>query len=235
MIGPSRKPGPRRAQYFGGAKRKVHTGKGLRVKKANNTVLTTPMLPICKWATLPYYDQNNFTTGAVLAGGYVFTCNGLYDPNITGVGHQPMGFDQMMLFYEHYTVTEAEITVNFYNNDVDDAVMVGVLIAPDATIETVFSKLNENGMLTKHWLTPSGGHDPKCSFKLKADVSKINGRKGIVGDDLFRGDSASNPTEQTYFHLFAYNQTTVNAVNVVFEVLINYKAKFTEPRKLIQS
>lgn len=223
-----RKPG-----YY--TSRKVATGRGLKVAKSQNTKLATPLLPLSKVAKLPYYDQNNFTTGIVLAGGYVFTANGLYDPNITGVGHQPMGFDQMMLFYEHYTVTASKITVNFYNNDVDDAVIVGVLVAPDATVETVFSKLNENGMLKKHWLTPSGGTDPKCSITLAANISKINGKKDVKSEDDFRGDVAANPAEQSFFHLFAYNQTTTNTVNVVFEVMIEYTAIFTEPRKMTQS
>lgn len=212
-----------------------HTGKGVRKAKSQNTLLTTPVLPLQKSSILPYYDQNTFSTGAVLAGGYVFTANGLYDPNITGTGHQPMGFDQMMLFYEHYTVTNAKITVNFYNVDADDSVIVGVLIAPDATIETNFSKLNENGMLQKHWLTPSGGNNPKCSFTLNANISKLNGKKDVKSEDDFRGDAAANPAEQSYFHLFAYNQATVNVVAVIFEVLITYTATFTEPRKMVQS
>lgn len=42
------------------------------------------------------------TTGA---GGYAFSCNGLYDPNASGTGHQPLYFDQLMTIYDHYTVT----------------------------------------------------------------------------------------------------------------------------------
>jgi len=215
---------------------KARTGKGVKAPSSDlNTIMHTPLLPLSKMGKLPYYDQNNFSTGVVLAGSYVFTANGLYDPNITGVGHQPMGFDQLMLFYEHYTVTNSKITVNFYNNDATYPVMVGISVNPDATPETVFSKINENGLLKKHWLTPSGGTNPKCSITLAANISKINGKRDVKSEDDFRGDVASNPAEQTYFHLFAYNQTTVNVVNVVFEVMIEYTAIFTEPRKMIQS
>lgn len=215
--------------------KKQRIGKGMRILQASNAITNTPLLPLKKYGKLTYYDQNNFSTGAVQAGGYVFTANGLYDPNITGTGHQPMGFDQMMLFYEHYTVTKATLTVNFYNNDVDDPVIVGCLIAPDVTIETNFSKLVENGMLNRYWITEKGGNDPKHTFKISADISKINGKKDVKSEDDFRGDSASNPVEQSYFHLFAYNQTNVNVVNVLFEVVIEYEAVFTEPRKMIQS
>lgn len=217
--------------------RKQRTGKGIKVIRPENAIMHSPMLPLSKTVKLTYYDQNNFSTGAVLAGNYIFTANGLYDPNITGTGHQPMGFDQMMLFYEHYTVTLSKITVNFYNNDADDSVVVGILVAPDATPETVFSKLNENGLLVKKWLSPqtSGSPAAKCSLAIKANISKINGKKDVRSEDDFRGDVAANPLEQTYYHLFAYNQVTVNVVNVCFEVLLEYTAIFTEPRKMIQS
>lgn len=201
-----------------------------------NVLARTPFMPVSKWGKVPYYDQNNFSTGAVLAGGYVFTANGLYDPNITGTGHQPMGFDQLMLFYEHYTVTSAKITVNFYNADVDDSVVVGILLAPDPTPETNFSKLNENGMLTKRWINPNAGNgNNKCTLTASCNIAKLNGKKTIIDDDIFRGDVGSNPAEQSYFHLFAYNQINTNVVSVSFEVMIEYTAIFTEPRKMIQS
>lgn len=203
---------------------------------SQNVLMNTPLMPVSKWAKLPYYDQNSFTTGAVAAGGYVFTANGLYDPNITGTGHQPMGFDQMMLFYEHYTVTQAKITVNFFNTDVDDSVVVGILVAPDATIETNFSKLNENGMLTKRWINSNSGNgNNKTTLTAYANIAKINGKNSVIDDDIFRGDSAANPSEQSYFHLFAYNQINVNVVSVSFEIMIEYTAKLTEPRKMTQS
>jgi len=209
---------------------------GMTTGYSLNTLTHTPLFPISKWGKLPYYDQNSFSTGALTAGGYVFSANGMFDPNITGVGHQPMGFDQMMLFYEHYTVTQAKITVNFYNTDADDSVIVGILIAPDATINTNFSALNENGMLVKRWLNNATGNSGnKTTLTIQADIAKINGRKDLIDDDIFRGDVAANPTEQSYIHLFAYNHVSVNVVTVAFEVTIEYVAKFTEPRKMTQS
>lgn len=212
------------------------TRPAMAIPKSLNILTHTPLMPVSKWAKLPYYDQNTFSTGAVSAGGYVFAANGLYDPNITGTGHQPMGFDQLMLFYEHYTVTSAKITVNFYNGDADDSVVVGILIAPSETVETNFSKLNENGMLTKRWLNANAGNGNNlCTLTAYANIAKINGKDKVINDDVFRGDIGANPTEVTYFHLFAYNQVTANVVAVPFEIMIEYTALFAEPKKMTQS
>ena len=44
---------------------------------------------------------------------HVFSANGLYDPDITGVGHQPRGFDQLMSLYAQYTVTKCQMRAFF--------------------------------------------------------------------------------------------------------------------------
>lgn len=214
------------------------TGAGMKVIKSNlNEVTHTPLLPVSKLGKLPYSDWNLFSCPATnTAGGYVFTANGLFDPNITGVGHQPMGFDQMMLFYEHYTVTRSRITVNFWNTSTTESVVVGISIAPDATLSTVITTLNENGMLVKKALSPNNGGDSyKCTLSITADISKINGKRDVKSENDFRGDIASNPAEQTYFHIWAYDEIVSAAKNVNFEVLIEYDAIFTEPRKMIAS
>lgn len=215
--------------------KKQRSGKGFAVHNPERSITHTPLLPLSKIAKLPYAEIVTFNTGSVNTGGFVFTANGLYDPNITGVGHQPMGFDQMMLFYEHYTVTNAKLTVTLYNYTSTESVMVGVLVAPDATIETNYYKLLENGLLTRKWLSKETNSNNMHTFTVSCNLSKVNGKKDVKSEDDFRGDIASNPPEQTYFHLFAYNQISTTICTVYGEVVIEYDAIFTEPRKMIMS
>lgn len=236
-----------RSRNGGGEKRyrsvKQKTGKGMAVAPSSNILLHTPLLPISKTGKLPYSEGSGLPIGSLSTGAlgapnaYVFTANGMYDPNITSTGHQPMGFDQMMLFYEHYTVTKSKITVNFINTDSLNAVMVGILIAPDATVGTSSDTLLENGMYVKKLLTtPTSGGSQTGSLTCTANISKINGKKDVKSENDFRGDLTSNPVEQTYFHIFAYNPfAKTQCTGLYFEVLIEYDAIFTEPRKMIPS
>jgi len=216
---------------------KQRTGKGMSVAPSSNILLHTPLLPLSKNGKLPYAEAGvALATGALgVPNAYVFTANGLYDPNITGVGHQPMGFDQMMLFYEHYTVGRSKITVNFKSTDAVNACMVGILIAPDNVVGNVTTTLLENGMYVKKNLSRLGTDGDSCSITVFADISKINGKRDVKSENDFRGDIASNPTEQTYFQVFCYNIWTVAASSCIFEALIEYDAVFTEPRKMIAS
>jgi len=208
-------------------------------QRSLNVLSRPPVLSIKHRSKLLYNDNRTITATSAASNAYVFSANGLYDPDITSgiTGHQPMGFDQLMLLYEHYTVTNARITVSFVNESAAENAYVGIALFPDSSVETVPTKMIENGLLKREWLAPNNGTaKSQCSVVHECKIAKLNGRPGnIVGDDLYRGDSASNPTEQSYFHVFAYNIATANSITVRFDVLIEYDAVFTEPRKLVQS
>jgi len=201
------------------------------------SILSRPAILALKHRAKLLYNENvQVTTGAAATNSaHVFSANGMFDPNITGVGHQPMSFDQLIGMYEHYTVTTGKITVNFSNESKTDGGFVGIGLFPDASVETVSTKLVENGMLRRSYIAQYTG-DSKSAVQLTLpfNIAKLNSRiPNIVGDDLYRGDSASNPTEQTYLHVFAYSPTAGFVVRA--DVLIEYDAVFTEPRKLAQS
>lgn len=206
-------------------------------QRSLNVLSRPPVLNVKHRSKLLYNDNRLLACTGAASNAYVFSANGLYDPDITGAGHQPMGYDQLMALYEHYTVTNARITVSFVNESTTENAYVGIAMFPDSSVETVPTKMIENGLLKREWLAPNAGSSKsQCSITYSCKIAKLNGRPGnIVGDDLYRGDSASNPTEQSYFHIFAYNLSTVSTCSVRFDVVIEYDAMFTEPRKLTQS
>jgi hypothetical protein len=46
---------------------------------------------------------------------YSFNSNGLHDPDSTGTGHQPLGFDQYAVQYNRYRVLKTDYEVSFGN------------------------------------------------------------------------------------------------------------------------
>jgi len=51
-----------------------------------------------------------------------------------------------------------------------------------------------------------------------------------LDDPNMRGDAASNPTEQMYFHLTTWNPYSSVQITSNFQVLIEYDVMFHEPR-----
>lgn len=181
---------------------------------------------------MTYYEINSITTGAITAGAYVYSANGLYDPNITGAGHQAMGFDQLMVMYDHYTVTGAKITVNV-SNDSALPIVFAIQVSDSPTPLTVPGQIVENGLVT--YGTTSSSMQSKCQFVATVGIEKFMGRPGILTEDDFRGSATANPVEQVYFILYAWNINSVNANPIAMDVLIEYTAVLTEPKRLTQS
>lgn len=193
-----------------------------------------PLFPIRRKCMLRYHEQTftlTSTTGSVST--YVFSANGLYDPNVTGTGHQPMGFDQMMLSYEHYCTLNARIKVDAYTTTSGIA-CVAVTRRSASTPITVVEQIMEEGNIVSDLTLASGIYGSMRSLQMDLDVAKFGGTDNLLDNDDYRGDVTTNPVEQSYFHIQVWSPLA-GTVTVGFRVTIEYEAMFTEPRLLTQS
>jgi hypothetical protein len=181
--------------------------------------------------TLQYYATSSFLTGTATSNAYVFSCNGLFDPDVTGTGGQPMGFDQMMNFYNHYTVVRSRITALVMNTSAALFPSVGIAINGSSTPVASIEQLVENGDIVISQLTLTGQIGSQAKLTRSIDCARFQGIDDIMDDANMRGDSASNPTEQMYFQISAWNPYTATQITVNFQVVIEYDAVFHEPRK----
>lgn len=174
---------------------------------------------------------------------YFFTANGMYDPNITGTGHQPLGFDQMMLMYEQCTVINSRIEVTF-NIAAGLTVQCGVALFPDAVALTDPKQLVENGLL--RFIPLSSGSNTfqnqrlRTKVSLGCDIARYFGRRGVrnlLDDDNLYTTAAANPVEQVYYGIVAWQISPdgVTTTGVGFDVTISYDVIYWEPKKLIES
>lgn len=201
----------------------------------------TPLFPP-RFKKKLFYCENGIgsTSSAGLCTTYFFSANGMFDPNVTGTGHQPMGFDQMMLMYEQYSVTSAKISVTFVNASASNILdSVGLYLSPDTTNITVISRLLENGNIVWTTLMPVFLIGSVKTLSLEVDIAtyfgkNLNKRAITLDSDLY-GTAAANPNEQCYFGLLSFDPTGTNVVTTDFVVEIEYEAIFWEPRKLTQS
>lgn len=66
-----------------------------------------------KYTTLKYSQTDTYTAGASGITGVeqAFRLNSMFDPDFTGAGHQPYGYDQLALLYKKYKVTSVDIAI----------------------------------------------------------------------------------------------------------------------------
>lgn len=191
---------------------------------------------------LPYYETQlslSSTAGAVAT--YNFSANGVYDPNITGTGHQPMGFDTLMLYYEQATVVSSKITVTAGNGGIH-AARLAIALAPDTTTLTSM-ELMENGEIKSavmdgvaNQASNGSGYGTGNRLKtisLNCDVASYFGRRTqreLLDDVNLYCTAAANPTEQVYFSICTWGLTNSNG-GCTFDVTVSYDVIFWEPRK----
>jgi len=179
---------------------------------------------------LNYYEVFPLFTGAGTAGNYVFSTNGCFDPNITSTGHQPMAFDQMMLSFEHYTVVSSKIVLKF-RNDSNYVLDVGVSLNAGPTVVTDYTRLVENGLIVRDRVDTSGGGQGMVTLELPCSVAKFGGVPNLLDNPDYKGTIASNPVEQSYYHVSVWNPVDTTVQSVEVDAFITFRVIFTEPRK----
>lgn len=172
---------------------------------------------------------------AGIAGQRFYRANSIFDPSATGVGHQPIGFDQLMIMYDHFTVIGSKIKVSLANTDGVHQSIVGITLTDDQTASGDLSTLIENGNTTHRLLAPNNGDEKSIGILTKGfSADKFFGHK-VMQDKQYSGDITANPTEQAYFMVWAAPMSQVDADDVKLLVQIEYTAILTEPKELAQS
>lgn len=182
-----------------------------------------------------YAELFSINPGAVgVLGTQIFSANGLYDPDITGTGHQPMGFDQIIPFYDHYVVIASKITVWFSprnTNTYDQLCMITLM--DSNTADTDPQTALERPVCVHAMVEGTNGGNP-LKLELGANPLRFLGKSGI-DDNEIRGTVSTNPTEQCYFHVQSAPVQTIDAGQLDCYAVIEYTAVFVEPKALTGS
>ncbi len=183
--------------------------------------------PQTLYRKLRYVDRIIIDPGASSAiGQYFFNANGLFDPDQTGTGHQPMGFDQYMAMYDHYQVVSSKITVSCSPNNATSisAFVWGIYLDDDFAAHSNTNNICEQGLAAYRVQNAGEGvlsTKLSKSFNLKKFLSR--------NTDNTWGDATANPVEKAAFCIFM--QALANSVDVGearFHVTIDYVVKFSE-------
>jgi len=195
-------------------------------------------LPRMQKVTMRYFDnQLNLDPAAGVPAVRVYRANDLFDPDQTGGGHQPNGFDQLMAMYEQFCVVSAKITVRFawFNSSIDPVTLkepctVGICLDKDGTprIGDLFNY--QESLYTNSKLLVSN-ESQEVVVTNKFDMSFLGKyTKNYNFDKDICGTDASSPGNIARFHVFV---TPVNGANVdplIATVLIEYEAYLIDPQ-----
>jgi len=191
------------------------------------------IVPFATYTTLKYCEGAiNIDPAIVSSNAYVFRCNDLYDPNYTGTGHQPTGFDQLMALYNKFVVYASKIKVTGFAPDSETLdTVVGVAVRDGTSITTTLEEYMEQ--TNTDWaVVPGGAGATPFTVKTAFDLTKWSSTSPRT-NDLVHGTSGAGPSKLWYYHVF--NGATGAAENpsaLKATIEIEYKVKFFEPKSL---
>lgn len=180
---------------------------------------------------------NPTTSGIVY---HDFCANGLYDPDVSTTGHQPVGFDQMIAAYDHYTVIGSKMKItplSISTTNITPA-YIAVGLYDDFGVPASFSSIEhmiEAGKLSRLAYTPASVEYrfPRSSYKNFS--AKKFFKRNVLGSDDLRGSSTGNPSERAFFSVVAASIGANDPGTVTVLVEIEYIAIFSEPHVIAQS
>lgn len=174
-----------------------------------------------------YYTEGTIDPGAAGATAIqVMSLNGLYDPDITNVGHQPMGFDQMNGLYNDYVVYAAsyEVTIASTDTTATNSTIAGVTIYPGATTNSDYTIYCENPHTKFKLIENRSSGNSIAKFAGFIDIGDIYGRtrNQVITEDYFKGNGAANPTDQVYLHVWGAGYGGSNTSPCAVTIRITY-------------
>lgn len=169
---------------------------------------------------------------------YVWNLNSLYDPNQTGTGHQPYGFDQLKLLYQLYTVYGAHIDITVSNPSADGAVFFMSVQAsnPNYSLSSQYQDVIWEKNRAEGFPINNTGSQVK-RIKRYYPIHKIEKvlKQKVLLDDQYSSNITSSPVLVPVVRVALANSTSTATLTAVCTMKLTYYTMFGEPFILSQS
>lgn len=165
--------------------------------------------------------------GTVVGTQQVMRLNSLYDPDYTGSGHQPYGFDQMSGMYQKYRVDHVDFQVLFTTPGAANDMLCLATVAPNTTSNltgvAMYAAQERPNSIVGH-LSSQG--ERKCVLNGSFDLHTLCGvpKAKYVAEEQYSAAINADPTVVPLltFAVGSYSNAVSQACSV--QVVLSYRA-----------
>lgn len=201
-----------------------------RAGKPSLTVVRSPQIAPDRYrCKLKYMSSHDFST---ITGGttwYQFRGNSCFDPYYTGVGSQPVGFDQLSTLYNDYRVYASSCRVEFCATATSNVPVVCLINASDsatgiASLGLLAATLNP---YSRHTYTgASTGNRAVVALKNYMTTKRIFGEKNAQDED-YKAVVTANPTNSWFWNIGTASSDGATSAALIGVVYITYYVEFS--------
>lgn len=223
-----------------------------KAQRMTRNTLQSPMngrlligFPKNKVVTLRYNMSIQLDATTAATAGRAFRANSCYDPDTAVGGHQPLGFDQWSLYYNHYTVIGSKVYAQFSSASTTNQAgqsVIGIYLADDTIVPTTPSLMIEQGLskwkYMPHQLQAQSAKDLMITNTFSAkkffNLTNVKDNQDRIG--ALTEPSGANPNDEAFFIIYTGGVSgLVDPVPLTIDVTIEYITMFSEPKSLPQS
>lgn len=206
-------------------------------KRQKTTVSTTNAL-----SPIPsrFITKMKYAEAAVLSGigmqTYRWNLNSLWDPNRTGLGHQPYGFDQLTgTIYNRYRVISCKYVVSA----ISDNFNIACAVLPSNEAAPPISNVSE------------ARENPRCQYLVQnpggtlkvitgtVSIPKLMGRTKAqyMASDSYQAQYSASPTELAVLNVYTQGLSDDASVTIptTVNILLEYTVELFDPNNVDQS
>lgn len=205
---------------------------------------TKTIVPYSQTAVLKYHDIITLDPGVLTPVRYTFRANGLYDPDLSGVGHQPRGFDQFMGLYQRFCVTASSIMVVANQNTTSsNSALFYISCFPSNTSTPTVSNIYDIMEQPKNKVTwYSGNSSMGATSGAQPYVTNyVNnglylGKDDPTNDDTSCGDVGTDPSDGVFWIIYSgCTSATANPSAGDYAITITYYVVLQRPTNTLAS
>lgn len=200
------------------------------------------MVPDETWTKLTwtyFAVLTNFGSGTT-SKLQVFSGNSAYDPDSSGVGSQPLGYDQWAAFYSKYYVAASKIRVDLWNTSANPQGQLVTLLPSRTSYTTALTVTNpihqQPYAQTKGLVGVANGYGNRIKMKGYMTTNKMAGSRGTEIEEIWNGGTGTDPGAQWYWNLCLQS---INGTNDVCQacgiIKLSYYVKFFNRVALVAS
>lgn len=206
---------------------------GRKMVKRSTKMINRALKPFPqRFITNMKYSETFVLSPALNNGLFYFNLNSIFDPNQSGVGHQPYGHDTMASLYNRYRVLSASWALNFYSGG--SVVRVACIPVNEQWSTTPsLSEVCENPR--SRWGIQIPGGNTK-QIKGSISLPSLVGRSKVeyTADDRYQATYGSTPTERAYLAILGADIGDLGAT-ISCTITLNYKVESFDIKHLPQS
>lgn len=178
------------------------------------------------------YQDIVFPTAALNTWARQYRLTSLFDPDSSGVGNQPLSFDEWMRLYLNYRVEQCSYDLEIATRTANSTLSVSAAPYGGGTVITDAEVIATQPLALTSTTTAGG---PPARLKKKIHASTVYGVpvSTIATNDQFWGTATTNPTLETMLNIAV---TTSGATDVSsYKLVLKFKVVFFRPGLVLLS